>query len=135
MERFTKKMGKENVLELKSDKGVWAFTNESQEKLIVITGDAVDRLARYEDLEEQGRLVVPPVKIGDTVFYKTGTYGTVVGEAKIEEIYYNGDSFAFRVCSKNGVYFDVQMEEVWLTRAEAEAALTPTPASDVPEGE
>ena len=31
-------------------------------------GQAIDRLAYYEDLEEQGRLVVLPCKVGDTVY-------------------------------------------------------------------
>ena len=31
---------------------------------------AIQRLAYYEDLEEQGRLVVPPCKVGDTVYRK-----------------------------------------------------------------
>ena len=36
-------------------------------------GDAAtyDRLKYYEDLEEQGRLVVLPAKVGDTVYFRT----------------------------------------------------------------
>lgn len=30
--------------------------------------DLIDRLAYYEDLEEQGRLIVLPCKLGDTVY-------------------------------------------------------------------
>ena len=30
--------------------------------------DVIDKLADYEDLEEQGRLVIPPCKVGDTVY-------------------------------------------------------------------
>ena len=31
--------------------------------------EAADRLAYYEDMEEQGRLVVLPCKVGDTVYF------------------------------------------------------------------
>lgn len=34
----------------------------------VLTGRSVDKLAEYEDLEEQGLLLRLPCKIGDTVF-------------------------------------------------------------------
>lgn len=30
--------------------------------------DALEKLAKYEDLEEQGRLVILPCKVGDTVY-------------------------------------------------------------------
>ena len=29
----------------------------------------IDKLAAYEDAEEQGRLVILPCKVGDTVYY------------------------------------------------------------------
>lgn len=35
---------------------------------------AIDRLAYYEDMEEQGRLVVLPCKVGDTVYILDGDY-------------------------------------------------------------
>lgn len=34
---------------------------------------AIEKLKRYEDLEEQGRLIKLPCKVGDTVFYINGT--------------------------------------------------------------
>lgn len=35
----------------------------------ISTFDMLDKLADYEDAEEQGRLVILPCKVGDTVFY------------------------------------------------------------------
>lgn len=37
-------------------------------------GDAIDKLAAYEDVEEQGRLVILPCKIGDKVRDKIADY-------------------------------------------------------------
>lgn len=34
--------------------------------------DALNKLAEYEDLEEQGKLIRLPCKLGDTVYYLTG---------------------------------------------------------------
>jgi hypothetical protein len=33
-------------------------------------GNAIDKLGRYEDLEEQGRLIKLPLKVGDVVYYE-----------------------------------------------------------------
>lgn len=38
-----------------------------------LSGDAADKLAAYEDAEEQGRLVVLPCKVGDMVYYRCGS--------------------------------------------------------------
>ena len=53
-------------LELHREKGRWSVSTNWNP--ITVTGDAIDRLAAYEDLEEQGRLVVLPCKAGDSVF-------------------------------------------------------------------
>ena len=40
-------------------------------------GAAIDKLAEYEDLEEQGRLVTLPCKVGDSFFtYSWGCHGS-----------------------------------------------------------
>lgn len=40
-------------------------------------GAAIDKLAEYENLEEQGRLVILPCKVGDSYFtYSWGCYGS-----------------------------------------------------------
>ena len=75
------------------------------------------------NFKDKTQLVELPCKVGDTVYYITGIYNTLVGSAKIEEIYYNGDEFAYRVYSDNGIYFDAQAKEIYFTREEAEKAL------------
>ena len=76
----------------------------------------------YADYLLANGVIVPPFKVGDKVYYITGLHDKVVKEAKIEELYYNGDGFAYRV-SSDYLYFDMQAEEVFLTREEAEAKL------------
>ena len=50
-----------------------------------------DRLAYYEDMEEQGRLVVLPCKVGDTVYSKDGK------AAKIEDFHIDKRSVVAQV--------------------------------------
>ena len=68
-------------------------------------------------------VILPPCKVGDAVYYITGIHNLLVGSARVEEIYYNGDGFAYRACTNNDVRFDVQEEETYYTREEAEKAL------------
>lgn len=45
----------------------------------------IQKLAHYEDLEEQGKIIVPPCKVGDTVYYAgidTPVQFTVIGFSK-----------------------------------------------------
>lgn len=44
----------------------------------VYFGNIVDRLAAYEDAEEQGRLVILPCKVGDMVWDRRGEPWTVI---------------------------------------------------------
>ena len=67
-------------------------------------------------------VILPPCKVGDKVYYITGIHGKLVGEAKVEELYYNGDGFAYRV-SSDYLYFDMQAEEIFFTKEEAEYAI------------
>jgi len=92
-----------------------------------------DRLAYYEDLEEQGRLVVLPCKVGDSVWIN-GILG--VGEAEEHEI----TAVSCHLGSKKEIWFNAEMpryrgearcsfgldqfgKTVFLTREEAEQAL------------
>ena len=82
---------------------------------------AAEKLARYEDLEEQGRLIELPCKVGDTVYYITGIHNTLIKPAKVEEVYF-GDVFAVHVSTQN-TSFTLVEGEFFLTKEEAEAAL------------
>jgi hypothetical protein len=70
-------------------------------------------------------VILPQVKVGQTVWYINRVPGTSIHSAKIVEIYYNGEFFAVRVETKLGSCFDVMFEkdEIFLTREAAEAAL------------
>ena len=100
-------------------------------------GEAVDRLAEYEDLEEQGKLLKLPCAVGDTVYHIcTFKYGeTEIIETKVVCVEPFG---AIRnrkgVCEIWNVYAETDYTKeyfkffdfgktVFLTREEAEAAL------------
>ena len=68
-------------------------------------------------------VIVPPCKVGDTVYYFTGIHGRrIVGEATVEEIYFSESDFSFLVSTKY-TSFVLQQHEVRFTREEAEKAL------------
>jgi hypothetical protein len=81
--------------------------------------DAVEKLAHYEDLEEQGRLIELPCKVGDTVY--------VVGWDIID---WDTEDFSSQT-RRWFIYenlFDVEMiyaigKMIFLTKEEAEAKL------------
>ena len=107
---------------------------------------SVDRLAYYEDLEEQGRLVVLPCKVGDKLYDKSGKV------AEVEEFWVDKRNVSAQVhfqcdydcneCAFNSWHTEYSGENscdgeygcaivpvdelgksVFLTREEAEAAL------------
>ena len=82
----------------------------------------LDRLREMAEAERDGRCVVLPCKLGDTVYFITGTYNSLVKPAKVEEIYIGDGSIALGV-STDFTTFTLQESEWHLTRAEAEAAL------------
>ena len=80
---------------------------------------ALEKLAAYEDAEEQGLLVRLPCKVGDTFYYIAGTLrgNEYVASDTVEAIELS-DTEPWIVDSC-GCYHG----EFWMTRAEAEAAL------------
>lgn len=60
MERFTKR--------LESGDAVAVITTYGEPPYPMVTKDFVNRLAEYEDLEEDGRLIKLPCKVGDKVW-------------------------------------------------------------------
>ena len=81
------------------------------------------KLKEYEDLEEQGRLVILPCKVGDTLYRLVPNLYREYVEIKIAQF----------VINKNGIYFitdkgvswsaDKIGKTVFLTKSEAEAKL------------
>lgn len=97
--------------------------NPSENYPAILWGDAVNKLAAYEEAEEQGRLVMLPCKVGDTVFVITERGFIAKGEVRnfrffdkliVDVEYHHFGTFA------TSRYWG---ETVFLTREEAEAAL------------
>ena len=90
----------------------------------------MEKLADYEDAEEEGRLVVLPCKVGDTVFAELSYDG---GCSEID----TGKVFAIGIDERGTMWVSVRFEsglkyhypsdnigkDVFLTRTEAEAEL------------
>lgn len=87
-----------------------------------------DKLASYEDAEEQGLLIRLPCKVGDIVYQITRNF---ISTYRIRNfIHYNNGNIFFDWECINGIYVNVQGfriddvgKTVFLTREEAEAAL------------
>ena len=85
--------------------------------------NVLQKLADYEDLEEQGRLVILPCKVGDTIYKLVPNLYREYIEIKIAQF----------VINKNGIYFTTNKGVSWsadkigktvfLTKSEAEARL------------
>mgnify|MGYP004518047283 CR=1 FL=1 len=91
-------------------------TMEGYEKL----ADWLEELQRYKDLEEQGRLVVLPCKVGDTVY-------EILEETVPNHYFYISEHKVQDVSVKAVKYADewepYDYENLYFTREEAEAAL------------
>lgn len=99
-------------------------------------GEAIDRLAYYEELEEQGRLIVHPCKLGDTVYVIDWYMDCDINEFDVCDDYRKNDEIACGYCRHNVIkrfvskrkYENQKIEDfgktVFLTREEAEAALS-----------
>ena len=96
--------------------------DEMSERFSLTAKIPLDRLREIAEAEREGRCVVVPCKLGDTVYFITGTYNSLVKPAKVEEIYIGDGSIALGV-STDFTTFTLQESDWHLTRAEAEAAL------------
>ncbi len=93
--------------------------------------EILNRLAQYEDLEEQGLLMILPCKVGDVVYFADVAHPKAV----IEEIKLSGRENEYcwvqyetspETCElwDDGYFTDDEIgKTVFLTRAEAEEAL------------
>jgi hypothetical protein len=84
----------------------------------------IERLGKYEDLDEQGRLIKLPCKVGDVVYV---TESTLV-EAMCVRIQLDGDRNGIWINAKEYPYdrwisFKAFGKTVFLTKSEAEAKL------------
>lgn len=99
-----------------------SMRDEVSERFSLTAKISLDRLRKIAEAEREGRCLVLPCKLGDTVYFITGTYNSLVKPAKVEEIYIGDGSIALGV-STDFTTFTLQESEWHLTRAEAEATL------------
>lgn len=104
-------------------------TEDGYERVSIWTKNQqlIDKLAYYEDLEEQGRLVILPCKVGDTV------YGISMGKLisltvnEISIFYMKSERVINVKCQNNDEFRNYVEREfgktVFLTESEAEAKL------------
>lgn len=101
-------------------------TEDGYERVSIWTKNQqlIDKLAYYEDLEEQGRLVKLPCKVGDIVYIAE----TVLVEAMCIRIQLDGDRNGIWINAKEypcdrWISFKAFGKTVFLTKSEAEAKL------------
>ena len=96
------------------------YPQSSQEKR------ALEKLATYEDAEEQGLLVRLPRKVGDTVWFikKTGFHPEII-ETRIDEIgvRHSGGFIKLACNSQYRTAISALEKTIFMSREEAEAAL------------
>lgn len=100
------------------------FAPEEAEKLRIVEEIKIDRLQEIADAERDGRLVVLPCKVGDTIFshcwnIKNQKYDVCTG--RVKDVRYDAADGCVMVT--DGERYRVLGKTVFLTRAEAEAAL------------
>lgn len=89
--------------------------------------DALKKLADYEDLEEQGRLVKLPCKVGDTVYGISMAKIITLTVNEISIFYMKSEKIINVKCQNNDEFRNYVEREfgktVFLTKAEAKAKL------------
>lgn len=119
MERLTDKIGNTNCVKGCGSNCKYGFQyccKEDWENCQTIS-DVIDKLAYYEDLEEQGRLIKLPCKIGDKVWHISGR---AIKEDVISGIEYSYDGM-FYIWSNEDTWLGGFNDIVFLTKSAAEA--------------
>lgn len=114
MERLTKRCGNMCVTENFDYIYLWEMPNEAFKGF----NEVVEKLAEYEDLEEQGLLVRLPCKIGDKVW---DIAGKEIREQIVDGIEYRPDGFF--IYANEDEWLGELGKLVFLTKAEAEKTL------------
>lgn len=134
--RLTKKRNGKNVIPLLNavrgkDMPYWKI-DRADALHSYLSGDAADKLAAYEDAEEQGRLVIFPCKVGDALYAPTRN---IISEFRVSQFDFGGYEKSylwvnwhltkgftsnFRI---DGIKASEIGKTVFLTREEAEVAL------------
>lgn len=135
MERLTIKLDGRNAIRLGRAYGASIEAMPDFENMH-LTGDVADRLAAYEDAEEQERLVILPCKLGDTVWvlhtgFNTNFLHVYQGRCiEISQSLFLGatvESYTIDVYEFTVVYYGHDIgSTLFFSRSEAEAALKKT---------
>lgn len=98
----------------------------TKEELRQHYNEIFDRLQEYEVAEENNQIIVPPCKVGDTVYILAGPNGHKY-EKDICEGFYIGDDGVVQVRTRNNKgnhsTYGVIGETIFLTKEEVEKAL------------
>lgn len=130
MERLTERYVPNN--EKKGIAGIKVFESENKIPLVkVLSGEylypAIEKLATYEDLEEQGLLLRLLCKVGDTAFRINEGAKNPIIELTVTQINIIRKSYNLEVVDKDGgelMYFKSEIgNSIFLTREEAEKKL------------
>lgn len=91
---------------------------------VVIEGVDVDRLNELVEADKEGRCLVLPRKVGDTVYWPS-IFGCGIREGKVGAIKLSGFGFDLEIQDVRNPHLSVkkEFEKVFLARAEAEAVL------------
>ena len=137
MERLTEKIGNTNCVKGCGSNCKYGFQHcrtEDWENCKTID-DVIDKLAEYEGLEEQGRLIKLPCKVRDTVYYISEGF---IEPCTVETIFISDYTDKYGNCSymaeihfdredcpyvSTEIYFTDFGKTVFLTQAEAEQKL------------
>ena len=98
-----------------------------------ITTSICEKLGKYEDLEEQGRLIKLPCKVGDKIFLDFAGFGKDIDKFTVKDFHLDcfedGETILFCDYESNDKTLSGQIDvtefgkTVFLTKAEAEAKL------------
>lgn len=130
MDRLTERYVPNN--EKEGTAGIKVFESENKIPLVkVLSGEylypAIEKLADYEELEEQGLLVRLPCKVGNTAFRINKGAKNPIIELTVTQINIIRKSYNLEVVDKDGgelMYFKSEIgNSIFLTREEAEKKL------------
>lgn len=134
--RYTQKRNSVNVIPLLNavcgiDMPYWRIDRHDSLRSY-LSGDAADKLAAYEDAEEQGLLVRLPCKAGDTVYViqslTSNGKNLYIFEDKVKRIISEKSTDCHAIWTRIEFFahpsvFEWNFDKVFLTREEAEEAL------------
>jgi hypothetical protein len=123
MERLTRRLNNNKIVAIKGDSCNYSANSfdcqlsEGRKRLKT----ALEKLADYEDLEEQGLLVRLPCKVGDSVFI---IVGKDVSKQKIIKVEISDNGIIFKTNRQKRIFSIAGLgENVFLTLEEAEKKL------------